>query len=185
MKKIITVFLVLAISVCSLFALSACGNDGNYKEIGLSYYLPTDFVKQNIQGYDYAYTNGEAEFLISANSYEVLQSSTTQAGDYKGEWPTDVHGYVRRFCIENDIKFDNYTYDPAKNVADIKYVYDYPEVDEEGMPLQMESEYCHYVFMDNGEAIYFITYMCKVSYMEKYKPLFDEWASKLVIEKVA
>lgn len=184
MKRIITLLLTLSVAVCALFSLSACGNDGNYKQMGLSFYLPEDFEKRTIQGYAYAYSNGEAEFLISANSHELLASTTDESGEYKGAWPTDVHGYVRRFCIENDIGLDKYSYDAERNTAEIKYVYDYNEVDETGESINIDSDYCHYVFMDNGEAIYFITYMCKVAYMEKYQPLFEEWASKLVLDQV-
>ncbi len=183
MKRIITLFLTLAIVACSVLSFSACGNDGNHKKMGLSFYLPEDFEDRKISGYSYAYSNGEADFLITATGYEVLSSSTDTAGNYKEVWPTDVHSYVRRFAIENGIGLDKYTYDAAENVAEIKCVYDYDEVDEMGEPLIIESDYCHYIFMDNGEAIYFITYMCKVTYQEKYEPLFDEWASKLVLDK--
>ena len=184
MKRIITLILVLAVAVCSVASLSACTN-GEYKKIGLSFYLPNDFEERTVRGCDYVSSNGEAEFTINAHSYETLKSATDDSGNYKGAWPTDVYSYARKFCQENGISFDKYTFDKDKNVADVKFVFDYPEVDEEGNALDIESEYCHYVVMDNGEAIYVISYSCRVSLMDTYKPLFDEWATKLVLDKVA
>ena len=181
MKKIISVILILASILAAVVALSSCTdkNGNNYSEIGLSFYLPTGFEKMSIQNYSHAYRNGEAEFLINAMSYEQLESNETTSGEYKDSWPTDLYSYVRRFAIENNISLSKYTFDHDKQRGEIKYVYEY-----EGEDADIESDYCHYVFLDNGEAIYFITYTCKVSYMEKYQPLFDEWSSKLVLKKV-
>ena len=181
MKKIISLILVCASLLALSFTLSSCTdeNGNNYNEIGLSFYLPDGFEKMSIQNYSHAYRNGEAEFLINAMSYEQLESSETTSGQYKEPWPTDLFDYVRRFAIENNISLSKYTFDHEKQRGEIKYVYDY-----EGEDDFIESDYCHYVFLDNGEAIYFLTYTCKVSFMEKYQPLFDEWASKLVLKKV-
>ena len=185
MKKILSLILVLA----SLLLLASCGDTvegegNNHSEIGLSFYLSDDFEKASFQGYSHAFTNGEAEFLINAMSYEQLESSEGSDGNYKEPWPSDLYSYVRRFAIENNISLSNYTFDHDKQRGDIKYVYDYELEEGEDEASRLESEYCHYVFLDNGEAIYFITYSCRVSFREKYEPLFNDWASKLVLKKV-
>lgn len=181
MKKIISVILILATVTVMALALSSCEdeNGNNHNEIGLSFYLPEEFESMKIQGYSYAYTNREAEFLINAMSYEQLESNETASGEYKESWPTDLYSYVRFFAIENNIDLKNYSFDHERERGEIKYVYDY-----EGEDAGIESDYCHYVFLDNGEAIFFITYTCKVSYMDKYIALFDDWASRLVLKKV-
>ena len=181
MKKIISVMLIIASLLVMSLSLSSCTdeNGNNYNEIGLSFYLPDGFEKMSIQNYSHAYRNGEAEFLISATSYEELESTETASGEPKVSWPTDLYSYVRFFAIENNISLSKYTFDHEKERGEIKYVYDY-----EGEDSFIESDYCHYVFLDNGEAIFFITYTCKVSFMEKYQPLFDEWAARLVLKKV-
>ena len=181
MKQIISVMLIIAslLMVCTMLSSCTDENGNNHNEIGLSFYLPENFEKMSIYGYSYAYRNGEAEFLINAMSYEQLASSESTDGQYKEPWPTDLYSYVRRFCVENNISLSKYTFDHEKERGEIKYVYDY-----EGEDSFIESDYCHYVFLDNGEAIYFITYTCKISYMEKYQPIFDDWASRLVLKKV-
>ena len=181
MKKIISLLLIIATVLTAVLALSSCEdeNGNNHSEIGLSFYLPKDFETRKIQGYSHAYGNSEAEFLINAMGYDQLSSSETTSGEYKEPWPTDLYSYVRRFAIENGIDLSKYTFDHEKERGEIKYVYEY-EGEDEGI----EADYCHYVFLDNGEAIYFITYMCKVSYREKYEPLFNDWSSRLVLKKV-
>ena len=183
MKKIISLILILTTVFTLSLSLTSCGDeiegDNNRTIIGLSFYLPDDFTEMKIQNYSHAYTNKEAEFLVNAMSYEQLESTEDSAGDYKEPWPSDLYSYVRRFAIENNIGLSNYTFDHDAERGEIKYVYDY-----EGEDSYIESDYCHYVFLDNGEAIYFITYTCKVSYQEKYVPLFDDWASRLVLKKV-
>lgn len=183
MKKIISVVLLISLTISALF-LTSCGdpNGNNHNEIGLSFYLPNDFEQIKIQNYSHAYSNGEAEFLISAYSYEQLESNESTSGEYKDAWPSDLYSYVRRFAIENNIGLSNYTFDHDKQKGEIKYVFEYDVEDEEFS--DMEADYCHYVFLDNGEAIYFLTYTCKASVMEKYAPLFEEWSARLNLKRV-
>ncbi len=188
MKKILSSILTVALVAILALSLFSCGNDGNYEKIGLKFYLPTEFTEATYQGCDIAYTklhydeNGnkqgvEAEFTVNAMSYEELQNATYN--EMPDPWPTNVLDYIRNFVIVNGFSLKDYTYDKEKNVAELKIVYKYP-AEAENMP----DEYCHFVVMDNGEAIYLITYSCKAIYKEIYEPLFTEWASNLELRKV-
>lgn len=188
MKKILSLTLTLVILALSIFALFSCGNDGNYKKIGLSFYLPTEFTESNYADCDIAFTklklgeDGksegiEAEFTVNAMSYQELEESTYN--NMPDPWPTNVRDYIRNFVIVNGFSLNDYTYDEERNVAEIKIDFQYPA--EAG---DRPDEYCHFIVMDNGEAIYFITYSCKKTMREHYEPLFDEWAANLVLEQV-
>ena len=190
MKKILSLTLALVVLSLSVFALFSCGeDDGHYKKIGLSFYLtPGEFHESTYPDCDIAYTkimrdeNGnsqgiEAEFTVNAMSYQELEEATYN--DMPDPWPTNVKDYIRNFVIVNGFSLKDYTYDEEKNIAQIKIDFEYPA--EAG---DRPDEYCHFVVMDNGEAIYFITYSCKQTLREKYEPIFDSWVSMLELDKV-
>lgn len=179
MKKLITILLILSLTLSGVLALSSCDDDGgnNHNDIGLSYYVPEDWEKLTVQYADHAYTNGEAHIEIDAQSYEELAEGTYN--DMPDPWPTNVYDYVRQFVLYNSLPLSDYVYDEEKDVAYIDFEFEYPA--EAG---NMPDEYLLYVFMDNGEAIFVITYYCEVKYRETYEPLFHRWREMLELRVV-
>ena len=179
---------IVAITLILVFALNA--NDPNapegtvkHQEIGLTFYLPESFEKRNYSGYQHSYSDGDAEFLLAAISYQDLEEATDENG-MPTPWPTTVYDYSRRFVIENsgvgfDMGLDDWQYDEAENVATIKGYFPYNGTEVEGM----DDVYTHYIIMDNGEAIFFLTFSCEIESREIYEPLFDTWAAALSLKK--
>lgn len=178
MKKIITFILTLILALGATLGLASCDEEGKRTLLGLTFELTDDFEERTYSGYTYSFSNGEAEFLIAAMSYQQLEESTYD--NMPDPWPTNVYDYSRHFVIVNGIGLSHWEYDEEENVAMVKHVFEYTGEDA----MYMEDEYVHYVMMDNGEAIYFITYSCKIDYRDKYEPLFNKWASELELEKV-
>lgn len=190
MKRILSIALAITVLLLSALAFVGCGEegDGTRKKIGLTFYVPEDFTESNYEGVDIAYTkihideNGqrqgiEAEFTVSAMSYQELEEATYN--NMPDPWPTNVEDYIRDLVIKNGFSLKDYTYDKERNVGELKVDFEYP-ADAGDMP----DEYLHFVAMDNGEAIYLITYSCKKTFKEQYVPLFDEWASNLTLDYV-
>lgn len=184
MKKLLTLTLAVTLVLLSAFSLYSCGDDTpegmvKYYDLGLTYYLPKEFESRTYSGYDYSYSDGTAEFLIAAMSYEELENATYD--NLADPWPTNVYDYSRKLVTVNGIGLGNWSYDEEKDTAFIEYVYSYTGEDA----AYMEDEFINYVVMDNGEAIFFITLSCRVSVRDAYEPKFEEWISLLKMKKVA
>ena len=196
MKKTLTLILTVLLAISFVFGFSSCDDDKEYDGpadgtvvenedgtlsrtlIGLTFRLTPDFEERNYSGYTHSYTNGPADFLVAAMSYQQLEEATYD--EMPDPWPTNVYDYSRHFVIINNIGLKYWSYDEANNIATIKHVFKYTGEDA-GM---LEDEYVHYVIMDNGEAIFFITYSCEISERETYEPLFNYWSSLLHLRKV-
>ena len=179
MKRIITLILTLSLVITGVLCLASCDSDGNnHNEIGLSFYVPDDWEDRDYMYADIAYTNGEANFEVDASSYEELAEMTYEGAP--DPWPDNVYDYVRQFVLYNSLPLSDYVYDEETDVAYVEFEFEYP-AEAGGMP----DEYLLYVFMDNGEAIYVITYYCNAKYREVYEPLFHEWRKMLKLQIVA
>lgn len=166
MKKILSLFLVIATLVLLLCAVGCNKQDGDnkaYYNYGLHYTLPKEYTHLTVSYSEFTYYNGEAYFYFNTMSEEQLVESYL---------PPDisVETYAANFRMLNGIS-NPVVYNKEKNTALLEYVYNYTEEDEVQLPPEF---YYHYI-LRGSVYIYIVTMSCPADKADVYKPIFDGW----------
>ena len=168
MRKIIKGLLCVALVFSVILSVASCSDMEEYSEAGLAFTLPKDMKRLSVSTdyADVAFGNDEgAEFFIYYYSRDELLTRLYFADKDAStlvyiEWFTNMNGYTdveRTYDEENDIVIQSYIYEPE------------------------EDFYMDYVIR-NYDVLFHVTMCCDVSLMEKYKPVFEEWAKTIYID---
>ncbi len=175
MKKTLKTLLLFLLLLSTLIAAVSCKEDDGlvtYDTAGIKFKLPKEMREANVSYADLAYAdNNGCEFFIYFYSATELLTMLYIDKD------STVLEYADWFV--NVANKDRYT--------DIEREYD-----EAGAKLIQ-----HYLYEPNGENIYFydfiirnesnlyhITMSCDGGAREKYKPIFDEWATYIELSEL-
>ena len=178
MKKIIGALLLISILLCSVLALSACGEeyddngkknkDGtvSYEAFGLKFRLPDYFRKTKIYGYSISYYTPDATFDVHIITKEEVEDVENE---YEFTFDITVEEYVQFLIDINDYEC-SYSYDEKYDTASFYLFYSQDNI---------TYYYEYYTILKNESSIYIILMMCEEELYENYEPLFRLWASYL------
>ena len=165
MKKILSLFLTVAIVLLLLLSATGCDQNeeeynGEYYNYGLHYKLPEEYRKLTVSYSEFTYFNGEAYFFFKHMSGEKLIEESL---------PEDisVEAYAYNFASENNI-FSPVMYDAATDTAFIEYVYDYSDSE-----VMLPPEFYYHYILRGSQLLYIVTMSCPAEKSEQYKPVFD------------
>ena len=167
MKRIFKNLIFVTLILATLLGAVSCGGEmEKYSENGLSFALPKDMKKMNVNYADLCFGNDELTevifYFISKDSLLTMCSLDKEA---------TVKEYADWFCGSNGYTNVEENYDEENQVIILKYIYE--DEDE-------HDYYCDYITR-NEHAVFHVTMCCKANLKDKYDPMFDEWMTYIHI----
>jgi len=176
MKKLICSVLLIALAL----SLSACDNGAfvDRTEYGLSFRLPEEFRKYNVNAYEISYRTADAKFQVQVMTEEEFE----YIGMYFG---MSVKEYTEELIKINEWGIE-YKYDEARDVTSFYYFW-YPtdEPTNEGITSneELESKYYYMLVLKSNEAFYHVVMSCSTDDYEKYEQEFKSIGLDLSVSK--
>ncbi len=175
MKRLFKTTLLLLLVLATLTAVAACKKDDGmrtYDSAGLKFTLPKDMKEANVTYADLCYANGECEFFIyfytNTELLTVLYIDKNSTVLEYADWFVNVANKDRYPHIESE-------YDEERGVLRQWYVYE---------PDGENTFYYDYIVRTDTN-LYHVTMSCDGEDKEKYKPIFDEWATYIELTPVS